>query len=80
MCCALKQECGSYWYDLGLSYLFQYMANMNLTIQTKEFNVELINKAIECLINAINLQNENDLFWNVLGILYACDGKFNKTH
>ena len=68
ICCKLKPECGSYWYDFGVNYFYQFNA-------LKDTNqMVLITKSKECLINAINMEPENHKFWNFLGILYSTKG------
>lgn len=77
ICCKLRPDCGSYYYDLSLSYLFQYKSfSVNVQSMSDKANLTiLINKSKECLLTAVNLDPTNHLFWNNLGILYAFTGK-----
>jgi hypothetical protein len=68
-----------YWYDLALVYFFEYSA-LNANNQATDINDQqnakiVINKSKDCLVNAVNLEPDNYLFWNTLGVLYATDGK-----
>lgn len=62
MCCKLKPNYGSYWYDLGLIYYRQ----SKLDQSSKDMF-----KALNCLLQAIKLDQDNYLNWNLLGIIYA---------
>jgi superkiller protein 3 len=53
---------------MALNYFYQYSCNITSAHDSK---LPLINKAKDCLINAVNLQPDNYLFWNSLGIIYS---------
>ena len=69
MCCKLKPECGNFWYDLGLSY--QHLAASDTPNETSL----LVVKSKDCFIQAVNLEPENPIFWNTLGIHYSSNGR-----
>lgn len=69
VCCKLKPEYGSYWYDLGLSYFNQFLAASEQACQ-----VGFLNKAKDCFVRAVNIEPENAIFWNILGIYYSFNG------
>lgn len=77
----MRPEIGSYWYDLGLAYYLQYlhMITTNQAPTDKTKPLYLINKSKECLINSINLEPDNYLFWNALGVLYSKKGMTTKN-
>jgi hypothetical protein len=74
ICCKLKPEYAFYWYDLGITYFYQYKSNHLVDSNAITF---VLAKSKECLINAINLDASEPLFWNMMGILYATNGFFN---
>lgn len=48
---------------------------MNIQNIADKTNASIVlNKSKDCLVNAVNLEPENSLFWNNLGILYAFSG------
>jgi hypothetical protein len=48
---------------------------MNLQRLNDKQNLKVIlNKSKDCLVNAINLDPDNYIFWNTLGVLYATNG------
>ncbi len=75
MCCKIKPSFSSYWHDLSLSYYYQAKFDENN-------NHDLILKAQKCILHAINLNNNNPTFWNLLGVLYISEStrSFEKTH
>ncbi len=69
MCCKLKPECGNFWHDLGLSYQHQAACDT-----ANEISLLLV-KSKDCFIQAVNLEPENPIFWNTLGIHYSSNGR-----
>ena len=68
MCCKIKPSYSSYWHDLSISYYYQAKFDNNNNEIEKN---DLILKSKKCVLHAINLNNNNPHFWNLLGILYT---------
>ena len=79
ICCKLKSKCASYWHDLGLNYFTQFQVEvekMAAKLKTDASKLDdqvadLLDKSIECVTNAVNLEPQSDAFWSMLGVLYC---------
>ncbi|XP_071964679.1 tetratricopeptide repeat protein 37-like [Antedon mediterranea] len=58
----LLPDCASLWHDLGINYFRQ--------AQYAE-QIELSNKAVQCLKKAVSIDSNNNSHWNALGTIWA---------
>ena len=68
-CCKLKPDLAANWYDLALSYFYQFKLN-------KKY--ETIVKSLKCILHSLNINPDDINSWNLLAILYTEKGKLAK--
>lgn len=79
MCCKLKPDISSYWYDLGICFICQHQfwdkVPKVLSTPDRCDQMSFLLNAKDCFITSVNLDSENYNAWNILGILYSNNGK-----
>uniref|UniRef100_A0A8C5SHY7 SKI3 subunit of superkiller complex n=1 Tax=Laticauda laticaudata TaxID=8630 RepID=A0A8C5SHY7_LATLA len=64
------------WCDLGINYYNQVQHLTAIDSNQNEIN-ELLERSIQCLKKAVQLDSKNHLYWNALGVVACCKGVGN---
>ena len=80
---ALKadNQSASLWHDLGVAYMRQQAVidSSKNKMAAAEKQV-LTRKAFQCVERAVQLDGENAMYWNTLGLVALTDGEYNSVY